>query len=114
MFPSRIEVVRNLFVNSENVDDASGKDSRWTWQWDGQYIPSAWFCPSEFVLSDFNVGCNKSLECVSWRVLLMISEKSSNGDEEGEYEGTDDDVMWFAGSVHFSFYLGFLHLVISE
>lgn len=44
----------------------------------------------------------------------MISEKSSNGDEEGEYKGTDDDVMWFGGSVHFSFYLGFLHLVISE
>lgn len=44
----------------------------------------------------------------------MISEKSSNGDEEGQYKGTDDDVMCFAGSVHFPFYLGILHLVISE
>lgn len=44
----------------------------------------------------------------------MISEKSGNGDEEGQCKGPDHDDMWFAGPVHFSFYLGFLHLVISE
>ena len=76
-----------------------------------------------FLLSDFNIAGNKDMNgkdlnvnmcklmCVS---LFMISEKSGNGDEEGQCKGPDDDDMWFAGAVHFPFYLGILHLVISE
>ncbi|MCI27284.1 hypothetical protein A2U01_0048482, partial [Trifolium medium] len=39
--------------------------------------------------------------------------KSGDGDEEDECKGSDHDDMWFAGPVHFPFYLGILHLVIS-
>jgi hypothetical protein len=46
--------------------------------------------------------------------LFTISEKSGDGDEEDECKGSDHDDMWFAGPVHFPFYLGILHLVISE
>jgi len=42
----------------------------------------------------------------------MLAEKSGNGYEEGECQGSDHDDMWFVGLVHLPIYLSILHLVI--